>query len=359
MKKFSLLISILISLHAELQVLSRESLGIKILHSIECTSVKDQYNSSTCWSFASNSFIESELLKKGIRVDLSEMFFARYSYLNKVDKYLATKGKIYFTPGGQFHDVLKVIKQYGMVPEDVYNGRPNGEVNHNHAELDSLMVQYTGVMDLQHKTKPSEEDMQRLNQLLDKYLGKVPETFVYKGKIYTPKTFATEALHFNADDYIEITSYTHHPYTSFILEDKYNWSMDKYYNVPLNDFTAITDSALKNNYSVCWDGDAASKGFEYEKGIAMLPYPVTNFKLIRQKTFEDKTSALDHMMHIVDTAKDKDNHKWYLIKNSWGDYSNKENGYMYMRDDYFKIKTMAIIVNKNAMPAAIRKKMNI
>ena len=334
--------------------------SIKISHSILCTPVKDQYISSTCWSFAGNSFIESEILKKkGIKTDLSEMFIARYSYINKVYQYLSQNGEVFFTPGGQFHDVIKVIKQYGMMPESAYSGKIHGEVNHNHSELDTIMKYYVDELLTKHKKTLSPSDLTFLNTTLDNYLGKVPSTFMFNGKKYTPKTFAKDALGFAPDDYIEITSYTHHPfYEKFILEDKYNWTKDNYYNVPLEDFMEITNTAINNNYTVCWDGDATDDGFQFAKGLAWLTYPVTNFQTERQRTYENKSSELDHMMHITGIAKDKDNATWYHLKNSWGT-ANNLGGYLFMKADYFKIKTIAIIVNKNAIPAGIRKKMKI
>lgn len=333
---------------------------ILLKKSVSCTGVKDQSMSSTCWSFASNSFIESELIKKGLgRFDLSEMFFARHAYINKINQHLATAGKSHFTPGGQFHDVIKVIREHGIVPEQAYPGKVMMNADHNHSELDTIIKYKMKDYLKTGKKQLSASDLKELNIILDTYLGKIPLTFTWKGKKYSPKTFASDVLKFKPDDYIEITSYTHHPfYSSFILEDKYNWSYDKYHNVPLTDFIAITDSALNNGYSICWDGDVSEQGFRYEQSTALLPSAVLNPVLERQSTYEDKTSGLDHMMHIVGMGKDKLNIKWYYIKNSWGN-SNATAGYLWMQDDYFQIKTMAIIVNKNAIPSGIRKRMGI
>lgn len=337
-----------------------ESPGIKLVHSQTCTPVQDQYLSSTCWSFASNSFLESDyFMKTGEWLNLSEMYVARYSYINKLIQYLDQGGNIFFTPGGQFHDVLKVVKQYGMVPEDVYSGKPNGEFNHNQAKLDTMMSHFAQTLLKQKKTKPSAQDMLKVNSMLDQQLGKVPEKFIFKGKSYSAQSFAKDLLLFNADDYLEITSYTHHPfYKYFVLEDKYNWTKDSYYNLPLDDFIAITDSALANGYTVCWDGDVTETGFQHENGIAELEYTITDFVHERQSTFDNKSSSIDHMMHMAGTAIDENKRKWYYVKNSWGSYSNKLGGYLLMSEDYFKIKTIAIIVNKKAIPSQIREKMD-
>ncbi len=178
--------------------------------------------------------------------------------------------------------------------------------------------------------------------------------------MFTAKTFAEQELDFHPDDYVEITSYTHHPfYKPFVLEDKYNWTSDQYYNVPLTDFSRITDSALANNYTVGWDGDADDPYFDYYTGLAYLPGAHRDLQKMRQTAYEDQSTLLNHMMHIVASARDKNGNKWYYVKNSWGGTTNKIVGFLFMRDDYFKIRTVAIIVNKKAIPPAIRKKMGL
>ena len=361
MKKMAVLIFALSCLKTTAQ-LSLSSLGIKLKQSLSANPVQDQSMSSTCWSFASNSFLESEILHtNGQSVKLSEMFIARYSYINKIYKYLSRNGNIFFTPGGQFHDVIRVIKEYGMMPEESYNGldhTTNG-YRYDHELLDTAMMKFAKQLLEEGKSKPSENDLKNIFALLDKYIGKVPASFTYKGKAFTPRTFAKDLLHFNPTDYVEITSYTHHPfYSPFILEDKYNWTQDKYYNVSLNDFETITTNALQNGYTVEWDGDVDEPFFKYEEGLAYLPAPVQNPVWERQSTFEDKSTSLDHMMHIIGIASDKFNCKWYYVKNSWG-VTNKLGGYLYMSDDYFKIKSVAIIVNKNAIPINIRRKLKL
>ena len=345
------------------QSITPQSEGLKIIHTISANPVQDQSLSSTCWSFASNSFIESELMKHSVSpVKLSEMFIARYSYINKVYQYLAKRGGVFFTPGGQFHDVIKVIKKYGMVPEDIYYGAESNQpgIRYDHQLLDTAMHILVLRLLKEDKISPSANDLLEINKLLDKYIGTVPATFIYRGRSYTPLSFAKNYLHFDPEDYIEITSYTHHlPYTKFILEDKYNWTLDYFHNVPLHDFMEITDNALKTGYSVCWDGDVEEPGFLYEQGIAYLLKDQNNSDLARQTTFEDKTTSIDHMMHVIGTATDKDHKSWYYVKNSWGNTTNAFGGYLFMQRDYFKIKTVAIIVNKNAIPEAIRKKMKL
>jgi bleomycin hydrolase len=334
--------------------------GLRPPRFINCTPVKDQNMSGTCWSFSSMSLLESELLKKGKGMnDLSEMFIARYSMVRKINRHLELKGQNYFTPGGQFHDAVWVMKNYGMVPEEVFPGKGRGETSHNHAEMDTLLSYFVKECVAEGVTQLSNRQQNFIDSILDHYYGKTPTSFFYKGKTYTPKTYLRDWLAINPDDYVEITSYTHHPfYTKFVLEDKYNWTGDEYYNVPLSDFSAITDYALKSGYTIGWDGDADDPDFNYWSGLAYLPGIINNFQKERQEAFQSQVTLLDHMMHIVASVNDRYGNKWYYIKNSWGN-TNITGGYLYMRDDYFKIRTVAIIVNKAAIPVIIRKKMGL
>lgn len=357
---FLLLFSTIIISQTPAQSWGPGAFGLVAPKLTNCTSVKDQYLSATCWSFASNSLLESELLRKGKNIDLSEMFVARYSMIRKIKTHLLLKGSNFFTPGGQFHDMVWVLKNYGIVPESVYPGRPRHETNHDHGELDTLLHHFvTGLVNEGvQQMNPRQE--RYVDSVLDYYLGKVPEQFQYNGKTYTPKRFLKDELQVNPDDYVEITSYTHHPfYTRFILEDKYNWTGDAYYNVTMNDFSAITDSALAHGYTVGWDGDAQDPNFDYNSGLALLPVETENYQAYRQQAFTDESTLLDHMMHIVGVTKDRTGKKWYYVKNSWGDASNPLGGYLFMRDDYFRIRTVAIIVNKQAIPVSIRKQMHL
>jgi bleomycin hydrolase len=326
-----------------------------------CTPVKDQHNSSTCWSFSSNSFLESEVYHiKKEKLDLSEMFVARNSYIRKVETYLRNKGGNFFTPGGQFHDVVWVLKNYGMVPEEVYTGRPGGKAYHDHAELDTAIRIYVNLLLQQGITQPGKKEYAYLDSVLDHHLGKLPGSFFFKGKKYDAKSFLKEYLKINPDDFIEITSYTHHPfYTRFVLEDKYNWTADSYYNVPVSDLISITDHALKNNRTIGWDGDVDEPGFNFYGGIAYLPGPVADLQKERQTTFNDSSTSIDHMMHIVAVTKDKFGEPWYYVKNSWGDFTNTLHGFLFMSSGFFAVKTGAIIVNKNIITPSLRRKMHL
>lgn len=341
------------------QRLIRASLNFPIPSLTNCTPVKDQHLSATCWSFSSMSFLESELMKKGKGVnDLSEMFIARHSMMRKIERHLKLKGGNFFTPGGQFHDAVWVMKNFGMVPEEMYSGKGRGELNHNHGEMDTIISR--SVRNWVNKGDTVLSPVQRsfIENLLNKYYGTIPATFLYKGKIYNPKSYLEDYLGIDPDDYVEVTSYSHHPwYSKFVLEDKYNWTADEYWNVPLADFSLITDIALDNGYSVGWDGDANDPYFDYNEGLAYMPASIQDFRTARQTAFKDKSTELDHMMHIVGRTR-KMGDTWYYIKNSWG-VSNLLGGFMWMREDYFKMRTLAIIVNKAAIPAEIRKKLGL
>ncbi len=360
MRRLVLLPVLFFFIFCEAQKLTLGALGLVPPPAANCTSVKDQSLSSTCWSFSSVSLLESELMRTGKdKEDLSEMFIARYSLTRKIWRHLKLKGGNFFTPGGQFHDAAWVISNFGMVPEEAYPGKGRGEFYHNHAELDTLLSLAVKEWVRKGITELDARQTAWVDSLLDHYLGKVPDEFVYKGRVYTPHSFAGQYLEFQPGDYVEITSYTHHPfYTSFVLEDKYNWTGDNYYNVTMEDFSAITDNALSKGFTVGWDGDATDAGFNFAGGLASLPVTVTDFQSARQKAFEDRSTELDHMMHIVSSAKDRLGNKWYYVKNSWG-VSNPLGGFLFMREDYFKIRTVAIIVNKNAIPPTIRGKLGL
>ena len=326
---------------------------------LACTPVKDQAMSSTCWSFSSNSLLESELLRNGkLTEDLSEMFVARYSMVRKIRRHLQLKGGNFFTPGGQFHDVVWVMKNFGMMPEQAYTGRVNNAGTHDHSMLDTLLSRFVNDCVATGITELNDRQEHYVDSLLDEYLGPVPDFFEYKGSTYTPRSFLQRYLEIDPDDYVEVTSYTHHPfYTRFVLEDKYNWSGDAYWNVPLRDFMRITDAALAAGFTVGWDGDADDPDFDYYAGMARLGKPYTgDWQQKRQEDFTSEATLLNHMMHVVGSARDLNGNTWYCIKNSWGRFSNPLGGYLWMKEDYFKLRTVAIIVNRAALPVDIRNK---
>lgn len=328
---------------------------------IDRTPIKDQYYSGTCWSFGTISFLESELYRQGYGVwDLSEMYIAYFSYLEKVKRHASTQGETFFTPGGQCHDVLYLIDKVGIVPEQIYDGK-NGRVHHKHDQMDTLMQREMNQILEQQITNLSEEDLTIFREIMQNHMGQVPKEFTWEdGSMYSPLEFKNQVLHFSADDYIELTSYTHHPYfQSFELESPYNWRGGMYYNLPFETWTAVIDQALENGYSLAWNGDVSEETFLFYDGLAILPEetPVIDAEY-RQRTFEDKSSQVDHVMHVIGTATSKNGEDFYVIKNSWGK-GNPIEGYVLMSKPYFLLKTVSVTVHKEALPEEVQSELRL
>lgn len=354
----------------------KETYEFTMMHQVETTPVKNQARTGTCWSFATTSFVESELIRmgKGEHI-LSPMWFVRFAYPSKAEKYLRYHGQYNFGVGGQAHDVTNVIKEFGFVPEEIYKGMNIGEEEHNHGEMSSVLE---GIMDGVKKNRGGKITPLWKNVLesaLNIYLGVPPEQFTYQGNVYTPGGFA-EKLGFNPDDYVELTSYTHRPfYTKFDLEIPDNWSKDLYYNLPIDELIMVMENALSNGYSVCWDGDVSEKEFDRKKGTAIIPLdpadnkegeeadgPVkekTITQEMRQESFDNHTTTDDHLMHLTGIAVDQNGTKYYYTKNSWGTKDKKFDGYWYMSESYVRLKTVAIMIHKDAIPKDLRTKLGL
>lgn len=321
---------------------------------IPASPVKNQQKTGTCWSFATVSFLESEILRKGKgEYDLSEMFFVRYAYLQKAKNYLLYHGKTNFSEGGQAHDVINIIKYSGIVPEPEYTGKTDASGVLDHNKLEEELEKYISKTNDGFNEKKADTWEEKYVQILDNNLGQIPAEFGIKGQIYSPKTF-TDFLAINPDDYIEFTSYSHHPfYASVDLEIPDNWSHDTYINVPIDELVAIVDSSLYNGYSVCWDGDTSEKGFNHRAGFAKLEDGTETDQINRQKTFYNRKTTDDHLMHIIGISENSGGEKFYLVKNSWGTDKSKFDGLLYMSIPYLRLKTIAIMVHKNAVPKPI------
>ncbi|HCQ28993.1 MAG TPA: aminopeptidase [Flavobacteriales bacterium] len=360
-----------------------------VIKNNETTEVQNQWRTGTCWSFSSLSFIESELIRTGKgKHNLSEMFIVHNAYIAKAERYVRMHGKMNFSQGGAFHDIPFVIKNFGIVPESVYLGLNYGEEHHNHSELEAVLK---GMLDAviknkqRHLTtawKPSVE------KVLDTYLGEIPKEFEYEGKKYTPQSYAKH-LGLNMDDYVEVTSFTHHPfYESFVLEVPDNWVFGSVYNVPLDELMEIMEYAIMNGYTVAWGADVSEKGFSFRDGLAIVPKdpstiktkgkdskyynnagaekqsdafdaPVEELEItqeMRQKAFDNYETTDDHGMHIVGMVKDQNGTKYFVVKNSWGT-KNDCDGYFYASEAYFKYKTIDIMLHKDAIPPHLRKKL--
>lgn len=358
------------------------------------TPVKDQNKSGTCWCFAGTSHLEDEILHKGGKeLDLSEMFTVRHCYLDKADKYIRTDGSINFAQGGSGSDVPYVFARYGAVPESVYGGLQYGEDKHSHYEMAGVLKAYLDAVLKNPNKRLSTAWKKGFEAILDAYLGPEPETFTVDGKTYTPKTYA-ESLGLDMNDYVSITSFTHHPfYTTFPIEVADNWLWAQSYNVPLNELSAITDAVIDAGYTLVWGADVSEGGFKWAKGYANMPKAkdqadmdgtelarwvkmsdkdraaqqfakegpceeITVTQESRQEMFDRKETTDDHGMTIVGRAVDQNGNKWYKVKNSW-DTNQVYNGYFYVSEPFYLAKTMNIVVNKNAIPKDLAKKMKL
>jgi len=338
------------------------------------TPVKNQASTGTCWCFATVSYLESEIIRTSKEeIDLAEMFVVRFTYPRKAESFIRLHGNATFGQGGQSHDVIDQIRCFGIVPEEIYPGMNIDESKHNHGEMSTVLTAILNGTLKGGRRKLTPNWKNAFEKVLDIYLGDVPVDFVYKGKKYTPKMFAEDYLKLNFDNYIELTSYSHLPYYEKCrLEVPDNWTFnDDYYNVPLKDLEKIMDSAIKSGHSVVWDGDVSEKDFSTrETGYAIVPVDDAKSKdkivkekkitpELRQKTFDNFQTTDDHLMHIVGLAHDQKGNKYYYTKNSGGIPDRKNDGYVYMSAPYVQLKTTAIMVNKNALPKKIKKKLGL
>ena len=358
------------------------------------SSIKNQYRSGTCWSYSGIGFVESEIMRiKGYKdVDLSEMFIVRNSYHDRAVKYVRLDGDLRFGPGSSCQDVLAVIKEEGIVPESVYSGMNYGTELPEQSEMDAVLAAYVKAVASNPNRTLSTAWLRGFDGILDAYLGEIPESFSYEGKTYTPQSFV-ESLGLNLDDYVTITSYTHHPmWSQFAVEVQDNWRWPLSYNVPIEDLTRIIDNALENGYTVAWGGDVTEDGFTRDGlGIAYDMDKVRSmsgtdadrwFQLsktekktmadslgvnipeivptqeMRQTAFDNWETTDDHGMHIYGVAKDQNGREYYMVKNSWGEFGDYK-GTWYMTKNFVAYKTMDYMVNKNAIPKDIRKKLGI
>lgn len=357
------------------------------------TSVKNQAATGTCWCFATTSFIEAELLRMGKgEYDLSEMFIVRQKYMNQLEDNYLRHGKGNIGQGSITPSWFTAFEQVGIVPEEAYTGINYDSEKHNHSELASYMEAIAGQAVKLRKRSPEYKEL--MNSLFDIYLGKLPEKFTYKGKEYTPKSFAA-SLGINRNDYVMLTSFTHKPYyEQFEVEIPDNWEHAQMYNLPLDEMMAATDYALENGFTVAWDGDVSERGFAYTHGVAInpevektddlkdtdfarwqkmnekdrlaevfkfeRPYPEVNVTPeVRQAGYESFVTTDDHLMHLTGIAKDQNGTKYYITKNSWGTERNDFGGYLNMSESYVRAKTVYVMMHKDALTKDMKKKLGI
>ncbi len=367
----------------------------KMAH-LDATPVQSQGWTGTCWSFSSLSFFESELMRMGIENPdlLSEMYIARKAYELKAEKYIRMDGKTNFSEGGEFHDIPSVIKKYGIVPLEVYEGLNYGSETHDHSEMFSVL---NGAVQglLKHLkgdgfTKLTPAWKNALNGILDAYFGEDITEFELDGKKYSPMSYA-KSIGLDMDNYLSLTSFTHHEMNKecFIAIPD-NWAWGASYNIPLDDLAGVCEYALKQGYSVLWTADVSEKGFSFSNGLAINPEdkstisssgkdnknfsdggadktsnafktPVDEVKVtpeFRQEGYDNKTTTDDHLMHIVGMYKDQNGTKYFLVKNSWGT-GNYPEGYLYVSESYFNWKTIMIGLHKDGLSKGMTKQIGL
>ena len=355
------------------------------------TSIKNQASSGTCWSFSAISFLESEAIRLGnIKdeakyPDFSEFFVVSNSYKERAEKYIRLDGKLGFSAGSGCGDVLNVVKNHGIVPNAEMTGMNYGSPLPQQSEMDAVLLAYVEAVS-KTRGKLSTAWKRGFDAVVDEYLGKAPETFVVDGKTYTPASYR-DAMKINPDDYVELTSFTHHPfYTWFSLEVCDNWRGSQSYNVPIDELMAVLDNALENGYTVCWGADVSHTGFT-RGGLAILvdaeatqagsdqehwvgkeegkpnPKPVSIIEAVptqesRQIEFDNKTMTDDHGMHIYGIAQDQNGKKYYMVKNSWGE-TGAYKGIWYATEAFVKAQTLDICVHKSALTKELKKKLGV
>lgn len=355
------------------------------------TSIKNQNRSSTCWSFSSLAFLESELLRMGKGTyDLSEMFVVHRTMVDRGANYVRYHGDAPWGPGGSFYDAMYCLKNYGMVPQEAMPGIMYGDSLPVHNELDAVAGAYVKAIGKGNFSKLTPVWKNGLSAIYDTYLGQCPEKFTYQGKEYTPQSFA-ESLGIDPDDYVSLTSYTHHPfYTQFSIEIQDNWRNGLSYNLPLDELMAVMDNAVRTGYTFAWGSDVSEQGFTRD-GIAVMPDAARGAELtgsdmarwtgmtatdkrkeltsrplpeievtqeMRQTAFDNWETTDDHGMLIYGIAKDQNGKEYFMVKNSWG-LSGKYNGIWYASKAFVAYKTMNILVHKDAVPAEIKAKLGI
>ena len=367
------------------------------IDSVGITPVKDQHRSGTCWCFSGIGFLESEIMRlqgpSAPLPDLSEMFVVNHTMMDRAEYVVRMYGSVNYAPGGWCNDVIYCLEHYGMVPQEIMPGiqyaRSAKDSLPVHTELDAVAKAYLGALTNGKLKKLSPVWKKGLQAVYDAYLGACPTEFVYQGKTYTPITYA-QSLGLHAEDYMDFTSYTHHPfYTRFPLEVPDNWRMSQNYNIPIDELMAIIDNAIAHGYTLAWGADISELTFS-RKGIAVMPdadrgveltdtdmatwigyddkqkkdaltkQPLPEMEVtqeMRQEAFDDWDTTDDHGMQIFGIAHDQNGKKYYMVKNSWGSGERFDyKGIWYVSEAYMRYKTNDIIVHKDAVPEEIKKK---
>ena len=376
---------------ASAQEAKKDSTVFTVVKENPVTSIKDQNQSGTCWAYSSYAFLESELLRMGKgEHDLCESFLVFNTYMDRADKAIRTHGDASFSQGGSFYDAIFCMKHYGLVPQSAMPapGTPYGDSLFNANQLDAVTTAYVEALAKGKLKKINPVWRKDLKAIYSNYFGAMPEEFEVDGKKYTPKSYAEE-LGLNADDYVSLTSYTHHPfYSKFVLEIQDNWRWGESYNLPLDEFMQVMEEGVRNGYTFAWGSDVSEKGFNARKGIASVPsngkqndktgsdaarWTGDNFKgatisggddemtitqEMRQVAYDNWETTDDHGMQVYGIAKDNNGKEYFMVKNSWGEYGPYK-GMFYATKSFVAYKTMNIVIHKDALPKKIAKKLGI
>jgi len=378
------------SAYAQISVLGGPKYEFTTIKELPTTSIKNQFRSGTCWCYAALSFVESEILReKGDSLDLSEMFVVGKSYRDRAVKYVRLDGHLNFGAGSSFGDVLHVIEDYGIVPQEAMPGMNYGTEMPEQAELDAALKGYVEAIAKNPNKKLTTAWLNGFDGIVAAYLGDYPSEFEVNGKKYTPESYR-DALGFDVKDYVNLSSFTHHPfYEQFIIEVPDNWRWDTAYNLPIDELMEVMYNAIDKGYSIAWGSDVSEKGFtrsgiatmpvekkkaaagsDQEKWVGKsteenkeeakpeLPEEVIATQEMRQDGYDRKTTTDDHGMHIYGLAQDQNGTKYFMVKNSWGE-AGKYKGIWYASDAFVRYKTLNIVVHKDALPKHIAKKLGI
>jgi bleomycin hydrolase len=355
---------------------SKEKYKFKTIINLESSPVKNQGSSGTCWSYSGNSFLESEMLRNGSGfVDISEIYTARCAYIERARNYVRMHGNVGWGDGAELHDVVQVYDKYGALPYSAYTGLNYGTEMNRFGEMQAALEGFLQGIVKNKNRKLTKNWMPAFMAALDAYLGKVPESFDYKGRTYTPQTFADEVVGLSADDYVELSSFLYAPlYKPTMLMVPDNWSLQSVWNVRMNELSESVDNALEKGYTVAWATDVSERSFSWKNGVAIVPEkdygkmsvkerktmfdgPKTEKNITaqdREDAFDNYTTTDDHGMHIVGLAEDQNGKEYYMVKNSWGE-KNDYKGYLYVSKTFFEYKTTAILLNKNALPRSLKR----
>lgn len=387
------ILSLLVSIAISYSILA-QGYQFTTLKENPITSIKNQANSGTCWSWSAIAFLESELIRRGKgEHDLSAMYVVRRNYADQAEKYVRMNGTLNYAQGGSFADVVETLDEYGVVPLEVYQGLNYGTKKHAHNELEAGLEGYVSAISAKPNKNLTTAWKAGLDGILDAYFGKIPADFEYKGKTYTPQSLAKE-LDLKSEDYISLTSFTHHPfYKPFAIEVADNWRWAPSYNLPIDELMEVIDHVINSGATLAWATDVSEIGFT-RTGVAVIPDdeapdnigsdqahwlglskteqdnqlkdkltagPVKQKEItqeIRQAAFDSQETTDDHGMQIYGTAKDQTGNKYYLVKNSWGETGNFK-GIWYASEQFVKYKTISIVINKESLPKDVAKKLGL